>query len=353
MRAPLLACVPGETTGAPHRRTLAEAGVPVFATPEEAVRAFFHLVRQRRARAAAAELPSRRVLDVAPDLDAAVRAVAAADGPALAAAYGIAPPPPGASIESRDDAVFGPAISVTLGTRTELELPPLNLALAQALLDRLGTALPLADTLVRLGQLVQDQPQLDSLFLDADGLRVTLRPPGQSARFAIPAFPADLAERFDARGLEVEIRPIRPEDAEAHAALFARLSPEDVRFRFFSMLRALSPEQIARMTQIDYDREMAFVAVRDGATLGVARLVLDPAIGAEFAVVVEPAAPGRGLARRLMQRLIDWGRAQGLDSITGQVLADNAPMLAFMRRMGAAIHRVPGDSEVVEAVIPL
>ena len=353
MRAPLLACVPGETTGAAHRRSLAEAGVPVFATPEEAVRAFFHLVCQRRARAAAKELPPRRVLDVAPDLVGAARAIAAGDGAGLMGAYGIEKPPPGASIEMEDDAVFGPAIALTVDGRTDLELPPLNLALAQAMLDRLGCRLALADTLVRVGQLVQDRGDLAWLRLGSDGLAFGLRPAGERAWFAIPAYPADLAEPFDARGLAVEIRPIRPEDAEAHAALFARLSPEDVRYRFFTMIRALSPEQIVRMTQVDYVSEMAFVAVHGGATLGVARLVLDPAIGAEFAVVVEPSAKGRGIARRLMERLMDWGRGQGLESITGQVLAENAPMLGFMRRMGAMIRRIPGEAEVVEAVIPL
>ena len=132
--------------------------------------------------------------------------------------------------------------------------------------------------------------------------------------------------------------------------LFARLSPEDIRYRFFALMRELSPEQVARMTQVDYDREMAFVAVRGAETVGVARLVREPESNeAEFAIVVDPSMKGKGLGRHLMQRLIDWGRALGLDAIIGQVLADNAPMLAFMRSLGFEIHHLPGESDIVEA----
>ena len=180
---------------------------------------------------------------------------------------------------------------------------------------------------------------------------IALRPPGDAAQPAIAPYPAELAEHWAAGSETVLIRPIRPEDAEAHAAFFARLSPEDVRYRFFSLLRALSPEQVARMTQVDYDREMAFVAVREATheTVGVCRLVREPYTDTgEFAVVVEAGMKGRGLARRLMRRVMDWGRSQGMTGITGQVLADNAPMLAFMRRLGFAVTRLPDEPEVVE-----
>jgi acetyltransferase len=110
------------------------------------------------------------------------------------------------------------------------------------------------------------------------------------------------------------------------------------------------------MTQVDYDREMAFVAVREasGETVGVARLVWEPGTThGEFAVVIDQAMKGRGLARRLMTRLAEWGKAQGMTEIIGQVLSENAPMLAFMRRMGATIRRLPEEPDVVEAVISL
>ena len=469
LKPPLLVCVPGETTGALHRRALAEAGVPVFATPEAAVRAFGQLVAQRRARAAAAELPPRRVLRLAPDHAAVARVLdkARAAGRAglmqdealeVVAAYGLpvvpgravaeagdaadaavmlgfpavvkrrrstaprrepagslvldlrdaegvaraagrlGPWPDGFLVQRQagrarelritvaDDKLFGPAIGFGLGgSAAELlgdvavELPPLNLVLARALIarTRAGRLLEggsdqaaanldaVADALVRVSQLVQDHPEIaaldvNPLFADADGVSaadawIGLRPAGEQAQHAIAAYPAELAQRFDARGEPVLIRPIRPEDAEAHGALFRRLSPEDVRYRFFNLLRELPAEQLARMTQVDYDREMAFVAVKEGGeTVGVVRLVREPGTDTgEFAVVVEGAMKGRGLARRLMETVLDWGRAQGMATAVGQVLADNAPMLAFMRKMGAEVRRLPDEADVVEAVFRL
>ena len=221
-----------------------------------------------------------------------------------------------------------------------------------------------ADALVRVSQLLLDHPEIagleiepllaDAYGVSAAGASLTLRPAGEASRFAVAPYPAELARHIEVGGETLLLRPIRPEDAQAHAVLFSRLSPDDIRYRFFNMLRELPPEQIARMTQVDYDREMAFVAVREdaGETLGVARLVREPNTeGGEFAVLVAPSMKGRGLARLLMGMLADWGRSQGMAGMTGQVLADNAPMLAFMRRMGAEIHRMPDEPDVVEAVI--
>ena len=88
--------------------------------------------------------------------------------------------------------------------------------------------------------------------------------------------------------------------------------------------------------------------------MGVSRLVRDPGgTEGEFAVVVQPDMKGRGLARHLMQRLIDWGRSQGISEIVGQVLADNQPMLAFVRRLGFSVRRTPGEEDVVEARLSL
>ena len=152
------------------------------------------------------------------------------------------------------------------------------------------------------------------------------------------------------------IRPIRPEDATAHAAFFSRLSPQDIRFRFFSAMRELSPEQTVRLTQVDYDREMAFIAVRDstGETVGVSRLACDSdGRSGEFAVIVQADMKGRGLASHLMRRLTDWARMQGLTTVVGQVLADNHPMLSFVRHLGFTVHRMPDDPEVMEATLVL
>lgn len=473
VKVPLLVAALGESTGAVHRRHLAEAGVTAFATPEHAVRGFAHLVQDRRNRAAARELPPSRVVSVAADqgevarLFRQVRAdgrcdLAQDEAMAVLAAYGvptapcrvviapddaadaaallgypvvvklreIGPPagrargglmldlasaqevrlaarmlaarrgasaaaPPALLVQRQvararellvrvaDDPMFGPAITFgqggtaadVLGDRA-MDLPPLNLPLAHALIARTRAAGTLAafrdmqaaridaiaDALVRVSQMVVDFPEIEALeinplFVDADGVLVAdawlrLRAAGERGRLAIRPFPAELTQHWDAHGEPLTIRPIRPEDAAQHGAFFHRLSPEDVRYRFFSAMRELSAEMTARLTQIDYDREMAFIAVRDltGETVGVSRLVAGPdGLSGEFAVIVEPAVKGKGVATRLMQCLIDWARARGMREVVGQVLAENAPMLAFVRHLGFSVRRFPDEPDVMEA----
>ena len=393
---PVLTCVMGETTGAAHRRRLAEAGLPAFATPEQAVEGFAHLLRDRHARQAARELPSSRVLEVAPDhaavsrvLDAAAQAgrleLTAGESSAVLAAYGLnaappAVPQPGvaATVSVHDDATFGPAIglAVPAGAAPAYDLPPLNLALALArdLARRAGLHDPMlvdaaADALVRISQLLVDEPGVAALGIGQlhvgphgavmGEAAIGLHPPGRRASLAISPYPEQLAHDWSSHGQHFLIRPSRPEDAHAHAALVGRVPPEDLRFRFFTALRQVAPEQMARLTQIDYDREMAFVAVRprDGATVGVARLVCDAATQAagtgEFAILVQPDAKGLGLARHLMDCLIAWARGQGIVRIIGQVLADNHAMLGFVQHLGFAVHRLALETDVVEAVLDL
>ncbi|MBW8269013.1 bifunctional acetate--CoA ligase family protein/GNAT family N-acetyltransferase [Caldovatus aquaticus] len=485
--APILVGWAGQASAGAERAALAAAGIAAFATPEAAVRGALQLAQDRRNRAAAAELPPREVLEVAPDRAAVRRLFAGAraagrlalteeEALGVLAAYGLpvvpgrvaaSPEDAGAAAamlgfpvvlkilspdivrktehggvvlglsgiaevvraalavqervraarpearlagflvqrEARrahelrlrlgEDALFGPWIGFGAGgTAADLmgdeafDLPPLNLALAQALIARARRTArllagfrdrPAADrgaiaaALVRLSQLAVDFPEIatlsvNPLFADADGVlavdaALTLRPadaPG--AVLAIAPYPAELARPWRAPdGTELMVRPIRPEDAAAHAEAFRRLTPEDVRRRFFSALKELPPEQIARLTQIDYDREMAFIAVErraDGPerTVGVARAVreIGSAEGeAEFAVIVDPAWRGRGLARHLMERLIEWARGQGVTALVGRVLADNAPMLGFVRALGFAVRRVPGEDDVVEARLEL
>ena len=377
-RVPLLVCVMGETTGAVHRRTLANAGVPAFASPEQAVQGFRHLLQDRRARAAARELPDRAVLSIAPDgagvaaIFAAVRAegrlaLASAEASAALACYGIHGSP-GRRISVMDDPLFGPAIGLGQGRLADqaFGLPPLNLTLAHSLVQharpvRGATAEQqeaAADILVRVSQLIIDFPEIAKLQFGAFGepgtAELTLREAGRFGQVAIAPYPGFLTEAWEAGGETVTIRPIRPEDAAAHAALFTRLSSEDIRYRFFSALREISPERIARMTQIDYDREMAFVAIRpNGDTAGVSRLVREPDGAGEFAIIVDPALRGTGLARRLMERIIDWGAREGLTRIEGQVLADNMPMQAFIRRLGFTLHRLPEERDVLDARLDL
>jgi acetyltransferase len=392
---PLLACVMGETTGAGHRRRLAEAGVPAFATPEQAVQGFSHLLRDRHARQSARELPGSSVLEVAPDhatIDRILHTaramrrleLTAGESLDLLGAYGLRGPQRGeiagngvlARLSVHDDPTFGPAICLTVppdgfSGGLAYDLPPLNLTLGQDFARRAGlTDAELIDAaasaLVRVSQALIELPQIQTLEighlrLHAGGARasdigVTLRPPGDLAVLAISPYPEQWVDHWSAGGQDFTIRPIRPEDAEAHAAMIARVPPEDLRYRFFTAMRQVAPEQMARLTQIDYDREMAFIAVRhaDQATVGVARLVREADRGGgEYAILVQPDMKGLGLARHLMNRLIDWARFAGIPRITGQVLSDNQKMLGFVRHLGFEIRRMADEPDVVEAVLEI
>jgi acetyltransferase len=170
-------------------------------------------------------------------------------------------------------------------------------------------------------------------------------------------YPRELEERWEAGGEPLIIRPIRPEDAAAHKAFFHRLSPEDVRHRFFVAVHELSAAQLTRFTQLDYERDMAFIAVRErtGETVGVARLAREddsPLVG-EFAVAVQPDVRGKGLATHLMRRLIDWAPGHGLHELVGEILADNREMLALARRLGFRLQHSGDDPGVIEARLRL
>lgn len=260
-------------------------------------------------------------------------------------------------------------------------LPPLNLALARALIQRSASApalaasrgQPAADTdsitamLIQVSQLILDTPDIalldiDPIFASAEGAiaasaRIKLRPPGQTRPpLVFPPYPSELITTYTAKGQVFTLRPIRPEDAGAHAAMLARITPEDMRYRFFSPRKNLPPEQITRMCDVDYTREMAIIAKHnDGRTLGVARLVRNDTDGrsAEFAVLVEPDAKGLGLGTALMRAVIEWGRRKGVEEISGHVLTDNAPMLAFTQHLGFALSRLADEPEILEAKLRL
>jgi acetyltransferase len=288
------------------------------------------------------------------------------------------------SLRLYDDAIVGPALFLGPGGAFARDrhlaacaVPPLNLPLAHALLDHLPplvlAARPdrpapgraaLAGMLVRVSQLLVDHPtiaalSLDPVFADAEGVAVAdawvrTREPGAPPAFlAIPPYPSDLEENITLGRHALRLRPIRPEDGEAHAAFFARLPAEDVRYRFFNAIRELPPDLAARLTRIDYAREMAFVALRGPEIVGIARLICDRDAEAEFAIVVQPDMKGTGLARALMHRLIAWAPRQGITTILGQVLADNAPMQGFVRRLGFTLRRLPAEPDLLEARLDL
>jgi acetyltransferase len=163
-------------------------------------------------------------------------------------------------------------------------------------------------------------------------------------------------ERWEAGGERFLIRPIRPSDAPEHDAFFHRLSPEDIRLRFFAAVRELTPAQLDKFTRLDYDRDMALIAVREetGETVGVARLVReDDPLVAEFAVIVQHDLQGRGLATHLMQRLLDWAPLHGVREVMGEILAENVAMIDLARHLGFQLRHLPEDRQIIEARLSL
>jgi acetyltransferase len=136
------------------------------------------------------------------------------------------------------------------------------------------------------------------------------------------------------------------------------MSAEDVRRRFFAPLASLPPEQLARLTQIDYDHEMAFILEMPGQDsseiIAVGRLVIEPdRRRAEFAVVVRSDLKGRGFGRLLMARLVDYARQRGLAEIFGDILKENVEMLALSRELGFLLAPLPETAAIVRATLRL
>jgi acetyltransferase len=290
------------------------------------------------------------------------------------------------------DPAFGPAISfgsggvaVELLRDNAVGLPPLNVRLAGDLVDRTRAArllgayrnVPAAnrdaliDVLLRVSDLVCALPwvvemDINPLLLDPIGAvaldaRVVVDPSrrhldSRYSHLAIHPYPEALEAVERLRdGTEVTIRPIRPEDAVMETAFITELSDESRYLRFLSLVRHVTPEMVARFTQIDYDREMALIATRkesDGESIiGVARYVRDPnPASAEFAVVIADRVQRKGLATKLMGRLMAHARFAGIERLRGLVLASNDSMLELMGRLGFEAFAIPDDPSLIDVV---
>ena len=263
-----------------------------------------------------------------------------------------------------DDPTFGPIVVFGRGgTAVEvindkaLALPPLDLNLAKDLIGRTRVSrilmsyrdVPAADEnavallLVKIAQMAADLPEIreldiNPLLADKDGViavdaRISIAPLSETVRgsghyrFAIRPYPKEWerhANLKDGRGIFV--RPVRPEDEHLYPEFFAQVSKEDVRLRFFSAMKELTHPFIARLTQLDYARAMAFIAIEEttGKMLGVVRLHTDADFeSAEYAVLVRSDLKGQGLGWMLMQMIIEYGRAEGVRAIRGQVMSSN------------------------------
>jgi acetyltransferase len=286
-----------------------------------------------------------------------------------------------------DDPTFGPVIVFGRGgTAVEvigdkaLALPPLDLELARELIGRTRVSrvlkayrdVPAADVdaiellLVKLAQLAADLPELRELDLnpvlaDQNGLiavdaRMAVAPveaarrgPPGHPRFAIRPYPKEWERHAELRdGTKILVRPVRPEDEALYPPFLAAVTQQDLRLRFFAPVKEFGHTFIARFTQIDYARAMAFIAIEEpsGNMLGVVRLHADANYErGEYAILVRSDLKGRGLGYLLMQMIIDYARAEDLKAIEGQVLRENAAMLAMCREFGFSLSPDPNDPD--------
>ncbi|MFM0392745.1 bifunctional acetate--CoA ligase family protein/GNAT family N-acetyltransferase [Paraburkholderia phytofirmans] len=268
------------------------------------------------------------------------------------------------AVELHDDDNFGPVFRFTTpsadGVSEPLRvygLPPLNPMLARDMVTRspyarLVAPEPALVALTSLSQAVCDVKELVGLTLT---LRVyrdrvtivepTLKIAPTRSRLAIVPYPRRFEETLDWQGLRVTIRPIRPEDEAAHHDFVEAMTPEDLRLRFFGAVGSFDHSQLARMTQIDYDREMALIATVQSdegftRTLGVVRAVADPDNEtAEFAVAVRSDQKGRRLGQLLIDRIIKYARMRGIHWLVGEALRENAPMIGLAKASGFTITR--------------
>ena len=293
------------------------------------------------------------------------------------------------------DELFGPVISFGVGgvmiellADRALELPPLNQFLAHRLIDRVRSANllgawrgaapvdreALEQILLRVSEMACALPQLremdiNPVIVDADGAlvvdaRIVLEQspaePGNYEHLAISPYPSDKEMEWPLRdGRKYTVRPLHPHDAEMLQTLVRNLSPESRYFRFVSSMRELSDRMLAKFTLIDYDREMALVAIyrervllEEGGfnetekIIGVSRYVTNPDKSTcEFSLLVADDFAGQGLGSRLMLSIIDVARSRGLAYIEGLVLNNNHNMIKLMRSLGFEVKKYEEDPD--------
>jgi acetyltransferase len=284
------------------------------------------------------------------------------------------------------DAVFGPIIMFGHGGTaveqlrdTALELPPLNDALARAQMARTrvwrllqayrgqpeADIAGLARTLVRVAQLAADcaeiaELDLNPLLADAAGViavdaRIRVAPETRSpaGRLSILPYPKEYESVATLpSGVQIKLRPIRPEDEALLIEGATHMDPNDLRMRFFMSMKGLTPELAARLTQIDYARELALVAqaVESSQGIGIVRIAADPDNAkAEFSVTVRSDWKNMGLGHLMMTRIMDIAHERGIGALEGNVLRENAAMLELCANLGFAFSDDPDDPSIVRA----
>jgi acetyltransferase len=286
------------------------------------------------------------------------------------------------------DPVFGPAISFGLGgTMVEIlqdkavALPPLNKYMAKRMIAKTKAAkylkafrqLPAANskilikTLLNVSTMVSELPEImeldiNPLIADERGViavdaRIKVEISHQLipySHMAIHPYPYELTSHWQLpNGTEITIRPIRPEDADMEKDFVHNLSERSKYFRFMQALQELTPEMLVRFTQIDYDREMAFIAVNkeEDKELGVGRYMTNPdGNSTDFALVVSDQYQGMGIGFRIMRALMQSAKDKGLTKFEGEILTVNEPMLSLVKKLGFSIEPIEGEHEIVRVI---
>ncbi|MCB1476227.1 MAG: bifunctional acetate--CoA ligase family protein/GNAT family N-acetyltransferase [Rhodobiaceae bacterium] len=290
------------------------------------------------------------------------------------------------------DAIFGPMIlfgaggtAVEVVRDSALALPPLDDVLASDLIARTRISrllagyrdeppvdhVALTDILLALSQMIIDFPSLKGLDINpilagpngaiALDARVEFDPAriaekGPNPDLAIRPFPTGWQSDEALDGQAYHFRPIEPADVSLYPDFIPKISEEDVRLRFMAPRRHFPDSMLLRLTQLDYDREMAFVALdgETGALAGIGRISATPDHEeAEFALLVRTDLQGHGIGAALLRRLVDYGRADGIGRIFGLVLDENQKMLSLCRQMGFSIAPAPGERGVSLVTISL
>jgi len=297
-------------------------------------------------------------------------------------------------IGSKRDRTFGPAIMFGMGgTGVELyrdvavDFPPLNQALARSMIQSTKVSrllsgfrgrpavdmVALEQTLVKFSYLLVDFPEITEL----DANPVQVRPDGLSALDArividpkdvrkitlpgshlmISMYPSKYEWEYAVDGHKILIRPIKPEDEPMWTEMVGSFSPVTTEFRFFGPVKEITKPMLVRYCHIDYDREIALVALEPGKTkkparmLGVARITIETANAeeGEFAIVMRDDCQRKGLGHELMTRLITAARDMGVREIYGHVLAANTPMIRFSESLGFDVRA--GDEPGVRKIV--
>jgi len=288
------------------------------------------------------------------------------------------------------DSTFGPFISIGLGGdltalihQRSVQLPPLNQFLISEILKgpELQTYLgafrhvgavgdrPIAHILRRLSEMACELPEIFSLDINplvlsqqgavAMDIQVVLEKPSVQKRYghlAIHPYPWQWVRNITIKNnIAVQLRPIRPDDAQAISTLVREMSAESRYFRFMHAINELSPQMVAQFTKLDYDRQMAIVATDDQqAVIGVSRYIISSnRLVGEFAISVSDSWKGLGLASALMRLLIEHAKAQGLEKLRGDVLRNNKPMQGLMKSLGFYFKHSTDEPEVLLYEYPL